>query len=379
MYTVICGHAYFFIIIYVYTSVYMQSFTRIKYYYLLTIVLLSLLHNAQAAYVCSTMDTHSVTRGNSITLSWQVQNASNCTGGFDADGGVAYPNTSGDGIYSSWIGSLRSGSGSTNFGGANVLAAPGVYTFSCTDIVSTVTGCSQLTVNDCGSGTAWNGSACVANPTGTLTSSSPSCTIPTGGTGCTVNLTWSTNNPVGTSAVTNNRNASQLTGNSGSNQSVTVSGGAVNTTYYLYNNGLELDSVTVTPSCASGTSWNGSSCQPTVIRGSISGSPNPCTIGTNQSTCTATLNWNVDNPVAPTSAVMIDGSTFAGGNSGAQAAPWITARGGVFSLVHNGSTVNTVNVYGVCASGNYYHAGSTECKACDNGGCTGTGGSYANP
>ena len=98
--------------------------------------------------------------------------------------------------------------------------------------------------------------------TGTLTLSASSCTIQAGGSSCTVNATWSTTNPVGTSAITSNTpvaNTTVATGNSGSSVAVAV---LYNTrTFFLINNGLTLNQKTATASCASGTTWNGSACQ----------------------------------------------------------------------------------------------------------------------
>lgn len=99
------------------------------------------------------------------------------------------------------------------------------------------------------------------NPTfvmsGTLTSSASSCTITAGNSSCSVDLTWTTSNPIGTSAVTAS-GMTDLTGNSGTSIAVTV---PYNTrTFYLYNSGFQLASRTVTASCASGSVWNGSIC-----------------------------------------------------------------------------------------------------------------------
>ncbi len=91
--------------------------------------------------------------------------------------------------------------------------------------------------------------------------SSSSCTIPSGSNSCNVALSWSTVNPVGTSAVTSSypsANTTVFTGNSGVNQSVLIPYSSRD--FYLYNSGVLLGQTTITSSCASGTYWTGSMC-----------------------------------------------------------------------------------------------------------------------
>jgi RHS repeat-associated protein len=85
-----------------------------------------------------------------------------------------------------------------------------------------------------------------------------------------------------------------------------------------------------------------------VANGSISASPNPCTIAWTDSTCSTTISWNTS--AASNVEVWVsglDGSNpklFAGGVSGAQAAPWITSAGARFMLKGSGLTLATVDV-----------------------------------
>ncbi len=85
--------------------------------------------------------------------------------------------------------------------------------------------------------------------------------------------------------------------------------------------------------------------------GTISASPNPCTITAGQSVCSSTISWSTAN--TPSATITIpDGQTFAGGTSGSQAAPWIPNGSVLFTLRDsNGNPLNTVNVTGACASG----------------------------
>jgi hypothetical protein len=93
---------------------------------------------------------------------------------------------------------------------------------------------------------------CVAT-TGTISAFPASCTVPTGGTTCTTNLTWTTVDPVGISAVTRNLpSGTVFTGNNGTSQPTSVSAEYPNVTYYLYNSAVELASTTVTATCAAG-------------------------------------------------------------------------------------------------------------------------------
>lgn len=98
---------------------------------------------------------------------------------------------------------------------------------------------------------------------GTLNSDFPSCVIAVGSSTCSVNLTWSTTNPVGTSEVTSPYPTSGTvvyTGNNGTNQPVSIPYGG--RSFYLYNNAVELANITVNASsCASGSAWNGTICQ----------------------------------------------------------------------------------------------------------------------
>ncbi len=90
---------------------------------------------------------------------------------------------------------------------------------------------------------------------GTLSSSASSCTISIDGSSCSVNLTWTTSDPIGTSSITASGMTS-VSGNSGTNVAFTV---PYNTrTFYLYNSGYQLAYKTVTSSCATGSTWNSS-------------------------------------------------------------------------------------------------------------------------
>lgn len=95
-------------------------------------------------------------------------------------------------------------------------------------------------------------------PTGTLTADESSCLIQAGASTCGINFTWNTQDPVGTSEVTRDGGSTVAYGNSGSKVfSIPFTG----STFRLYNNILELDTETVTASCAQGSNWNNSICE----------------------------------------------------------------------------------------------------------------------
>jgi len=93
---------------------------------------------------------------------------------------------------------------------------------------------------------------------GTISPSNPSCIISAGQNSCPVTLTWNTINPVSTSSITKYPNIIVANGNNGTN-SFTVTYPSI--AFYLYNSSQLLDVSNATANCASGTSWNGNSCQ----------------------------------------------------------------------------------------------------------------------
>ncbi len=94
---------------------------------------------------------------------------------------------------------------------------------------------------------------------GTLDANPSSCTVATGASTCNTILSWTTTNPIGTSAITRDGTAGNLyTGNNNAGQQTAVpyevDGSVI---YRLYNNVAELASTTVSVSCAAGaTNWD---------------------------------------------------------------------------------------------------------------------------
>lgn len=87
--------------------------------------------------------------------------------------------------------------------------------------------------------------------------------------------------------------------------------------------------------------------------GSIGANQNPCTIPWGGSTCATTLSWNSNRADAEVWVSGVDGSNpilFARGQSGSQAATWITTSVTRFTLKSGGAAITHVDVYGVQAS-----------------------------
>lgn len=135
-----------------------------------------------------------------------------------------------------------------------------------------------------------------SSPTGTLTSSAPTCSIATGESSCTTNLTWNTSNTSGTVEVTsNNPSASNpiFTGTSGGPSPVSVSGVGA-TIFYLYNNAIDLANTTVTTSCEGTGGWDtiSSTCRdPQVVSAAITGKYYPP--GTLTLTCSGSNAYSI--------------------------------------------------------------------------------------
>jgi hypothetical protein len=131
---------------------------------------------------------------------------------------------------------------------------------------------------------------------GTLTPATNTCTISSGANTCSINFTWSTQNPVATSAVTTDGGMTVGNGNSGSS-AFTIPFGSK--TFYLYNNAILLDTKTVSGSCASGSAWNGSSCSANQTQNvpTVNISANPSSVSYNGSSI---LSWSSSNATSCT-------------------------------------------------------------------------------
>lgn len=204
----------------------------------------------------------------------------------------------------------------------------------------------------CNSSGAWvmNWNSCTppvvvsGTPTGTLTPSSSSCSITTGHNSCTQTLSWTTTNPVGTSAVTSPTGTPSPANGNNSSQSFTVPYNPSGVNFFLYNNAVQLAMATVYPSCASGTAWDAASgtcsssvATPTCPSTTISGCSVPsstCSIGysgTCNYSCNSgswTTNWNsctasVTPAPTPCPTTTISGCDLSDGSSGSCSAGYV--------------------------------------------------------
>ena len=196
---------------------------------------------------------------------------------------------------------------------------------------------------------------------GTLTLNPASCTIAAGASNCTIGISWTTTNPVGTSAVTSNypsANTTVATGNSGSASNVAVPYGG--RSFYLYNDTTLLDTKSATAACAAGTSWSGSACQ-FPPSGTLTLNPARCTIAAGASSCTIGMSWTTTYPVG-TSAVTSNypsvNTTVATGNSGSASNVAVPYGGRTFYLYNNTTLLATKSATAACTAGAIWN-GST--------------------
>lgn len=129
-------------------------------------------------------------------------------------------------------------------------------------------------------------------PSGTLSGSD--CLIPVGGSTCASTLVWTTANLT--------TNPTLITRNIGTPPSFTpspLSSGSTLTTlshgqtrFYLYHNSAELSQITLSASCAGGSSWNGTLCQATPPVATATLIANPTSIISGGSSL---LTWNSTN------------------------------------------------------------------------------------
>ncbi len=207
----------------------------------------------------------------------------------------------------------------------------------------------------CTAGTTWDGAICAPSTamTGTLTSTTPTCTIASGASAC-INkvLSWTTTNPVATSSVSNSNGATPNPGpsvNNGSQGFTIQYNNSVATTFWLYNNGVPLASKAITPVCASGSGWDGTKC----LAGLCSnGANNPPTCNT----CTPPATYSLLDNKCVNLGLCLNGATNppacttnSGGTclNGATNPPACNNFGagtaGVCALTHYNCSVGTVN------------------------------------
>ncbi len=211
---------------------------------------------------------------------------------------------------------------------------------------------------------------------GTITANN--CTIASGGSSCSSSISWSTTNPVSTSAVTTPTNITVGSGNN-SSASYTVSYGS--RSFFLYNNGVLLGSDSATASCVSGTTWDGAKC---AVAATMSGTitANNCTIASGGSSCSSSISWSTTNPVS-TSAVTTPTNITVGSGNNSSASYTVSYGSRSFFLYNNGVLLGSDSATASCVSGTTWDGAkcvtSTPPPSCSNGAdnypvCTTTGG-----
>ncbi|MBI3888748.1 hypothetical protein HY311_03060 [Candidatus Nomurabacteria bacterium] len=142
------------------------------------------------------------------------------------------------------------------------------YSCSVGTSVNNASGASAWTWNCNGSNGGTNASCSESIMSGTLTPAVSSCVIALNASTCNINYSWTTTNPVATSAVTKPVNVTVGSGNSGSSVPFAIKWGGE--TFYLYNNAVLLAQNTIAGSsvtCAANTGWDGTKCSTTVNGG----------------------------------------------------------------------------------------------------------------
>lgn len=140
---------------------------------------------------------------------------------------------------------------------------------------------------------AWDGTSCVPIPEGTI--SGTTCSVPTGGSTCTITLNWTTSDFVGTPRVARSDGTFISDLVSGS---VPVTVSPASDVFTLEDTGAGTlfpgDVFNANVTCADlGSVWNGSTCIPEPTGGITFSSS--CQILTGDSTCVAGLTWTTTN------------------------------------------------------------------------------------
>ncbi len=155
-------------------------------------------------------------------------------------------------------------------------------------------------------------------PSGSL--SATSCTISSGASSCNGSVAWTTSDLTGnpTSITRSTGVPSSFTPSPLSSGSQSVTLGYGNTDFYLYHNSVLLDQDTAITSCASGSSWNGSVCQATVVTPSVSLNVSPSSVFSGNS---STLSWTSANVSSCTASASPASASWTGSRSTSSSYP----------------------------------------------------------
>lgn len=142
--------------------------------------------------------------------------------------------------------------------------------------------------------------------------STAGCGIPLGQSKCSVNLNWTTTNPIGVSQVIRDGSAGYVSqSNSGSAIPVVIPYLPSNVSVFrLKNNGVEIaPSLPITANCVAGTTWSNVQgvCVAIPPTANIQSDPS-CVIASGAGTCNVNVSWSSTNVVNPT--IKQDGVQF---------------------------------------------------------------------
>lgn len=201
-----------------------------------------------------------------------------------------------------------------------------------TNVTSGYTGSLTATCNN-GTPTATSYS-CDPVATATASISASNCTIASGASTCSANVSWTSSNA---SSPSMRQNGSSFSTSASGNTTRTLSYGT--TTYTFFSGSTQITSATATASCASGTSWNGSSCQapaPSTPSG-LTATAGSCGTGT------INLSWNSVSGATSYTLQRATNSSFSSGLTSVYS-------GGSTSYSNTGLNAGTTYYYRVRAS-----------------------------
>lgn len=227
----------------------------------------------------------------------------------------------------------------------------------------------------CITGTTWNGSIC-ACPTGYLwnattktcnqmigTLTPTTCTIPAGANSCSITLSWTTTNPINTSQVTSSYPTAGTVVGTGNNGSTTTQIYYSPRSFYLYNSGILLKSISASAVCATGSTWNTTTQKCEKPAGTLTGAN--CSIAIGASSCNTTISWNVTNAIgstAVTSNYPSAGTTIGTGHTGSVSGVTIPHSSRSFWLYNNGTEQAALTVNAICVSGSSWNSSLGKCS-----------------
>lgn len=308
-----------------------------------------------APVVTLTPDAANLSLNGSTNLNWTTSNSpTSCT-------------ASGD-----WSGSKSLTGGAE---GTGALSTTQTYVLTCSN--ASGSGHATTTVSVCTGGTPnWNGSACVAEPTGSITpsggASGGTCAIAVGASRCGKTVDWAVTNPVLlTSDLSDTASGTLSIANSGS-MFVWNAPGENTNTITLMHNSVTLATQTIDSACIANSHWDSGTTTPQCVldnpSGNIDAAPLLCTIGVDQSTCQTNITWTTTNTA--NAIVLQDITSFSTELASSTSAlnATITFGGSVFYLkdADTNTLLDSVSADAACTSGTTWDPATTTPRCVPN-------------